>query len=142
VVDAPELPPEAVLGLFTWDPSGKEVHYRELDVEISRWGKPENKNAQFVVQPYTRAGNIVRFDVAPGPLQHSFVWEAGRAAFRSAEVDSSGEATKTIHEHTFTSGVPDAAGAHVRVNLWLASRPARDEAVEVVVRAFRFRPLP
>jgi hypothetical protein len=59
------LDPNAVLGLFTWSDAA-EYHNRELDVEISRWGDPASANAQFVVQPYTRKSNIVRFAIPPG----------------------------------------------------------------------------
>jgi hypothetical protein len=52
------IDPNAVLGLFLWDPVAFRIHNRELDIEISRWGDPKNSNSQFVVQPYSRPGNL------------------------------------------------------------------------------------
>jgi len=37
--------------MFTYDPTDPYVHYRELDIEISKWGDENNLNGQFVVQP-------------------------------------------------------------------------------------------
>ncbi len=41
-----------VLGIFTYDNSAPQAVYRELDIEISKWGNGDNNNGQFVVQPY------------------------------------------------------------------------------------------
>ncbi|HQA53253.1 MAG TPA: hypothetical protein PK419_10400, partial [Spirochaetota bacterium] len=63
-VDTPAdaIDKNTVLGLFTWDDDFPSF-YREIDIEISRWGEDRPyPNTQFVVQPYTRDGNIHRFD--------------------------------------------------------------------------------
>jgi len=136
-VDAPELPPEAVLGLFTWDEATTPYHNREIDIEVSRWRDPKNKNGQFVIQPYTEPANIVRFEIPPGPAIHTFLWKPGRVSCRSARAGS-----KTIYQHTFTAGIPPAGGEHARINLWLAGAeaPSGGEPAEVVIRAFAFKP--
>jgi len=141
-VDAPELPPEAVLGLFTWDEATTPYHNREIDIEVSRWGDRKNKNGQFVIQPYTERENIVRFGIPQGPAIHSFLWDARSVFCRSARVARSGAPSKTICEHTFAAGIPPAGGEHVRMNLWLAGArpPSRGKPAEVAIRAFSFRP--
>ncbi len=77
------LDPNVVLGLFTWS-DAPEYNHRELDVEIARWGDPANANAQFVVQPYTRKANIVRFAIPTGrgPTTHSVELDAGPCGLR------------------------------------------------------------
>ena len=75
-VDA--LDPNVVLGLFTWNDDAAYNH-REIDVKMSRWGAPANQNAQYVVQPYTLASNIHRFQQpAVAQSTHSFAWTSGR----------------------------------------------------------------
>src|SRR5258706_15822314 len=75
--------PAAALAMLTWDDLGADQHHRELDVEISRWGDPANKDAQYVVQPHYVAANVFRFVAPPRRLAHSFRWEPGRASFKT-----------------------------------------------------------
>lgn len=74
-----------VLGLFTWD-TDPEYHNREIDIEIARWAEAANENCQYVVQPYEHPGKLHRFgvDLAGACSTHSFEWQRGRVAFRSA----------------------------------------------------------
>src|SRR5690348_13114348 len=76
--DVSHLEPSALLTLITWDGVGTESTRRELDVELGRWGDPDNTNANYVVQPYYVPANIVAFRVPPGTYTHSFRWEAGK----------------------------------------------------------------
>src|SRR5439155_22378398 len=47
------LEPAAVLSMNTFDDWGGDQHYRELDIEMSRWGDAANKNnAQYGIQPF------------------------------------------------------------------------------------------
>src|ERR1019366_5904874 len=45
--DVCPLEPAAVFGIFTWDDQGAT---NEMDVQISRWGQPDDKKAQFLIQ--------------------------------------------------------------------------------------------
>jgi len=57
------LDPNVVLGFFTWsdDPA---YNHREMDFEFSRWGNAHDpNNAQYVVQPSSLSGNLLRFKV-------------------------------------------------------------------------------
>jgi hypothetical protein len=136
---AESLDPQAVLGMFTWNDDPAYAH-RELDIELARWGQANNKNAQFVVQPYTRPENIVRFQMPFGVLSsvHSFSWKPDSVHFLSQHEQT------VVQQHTFTKNIPKAGGENARINLWLfAGRPpANGRPVEVVISKFEFTPQP
>jgi len=44
VRDASHFEPAVVFSMITFDESGGDQYYRELDVEISRWGDAASKN--------------------------------------------------------------------------------------------------
>src|SRR5271166_2324828 len=54
VRDVAHLEPGAVCAIFTWDDLGPS---REMEIEISRWGEPEDQNGQYVIQPYVVPAN-------------------------------------------------------------------------------------
>jgi hypothetical protein len=133
--------PNVVLGLFTWSDE-RAFHHREIDVEVSRWAKAENEDAQFVVQPYTVEENIVRFRL-PANLRssvHGFTWKPDSVYAFSKPGDPEAAPLK---DHTFTSGIPQAGGENARINLWLNDNrgPRNGREVEVVVSRFEFTPL-
>jgi hypothetical protein len=137
----PVLEPASVLGMFTWDePEGEQSH-REMDIELSRWGDPLAKNAQFVIQPYLVAANVFRFDSTSAAITYSFHWEPGSATFRAIERAGEGHG-RALAEHVFTSGVPSPAGETVHINLYPygKSRTQQQQGVEVVMEKFEFLP--
>ncbi len=77
------LEPAAVFGIFTWDELGTDQNHREMDIEISRWGDPADKNAQYVIQPYYVPANVYRFIAPSGLLTFSMRWEPGKASFET-----------------------------------------------------------
>jgi hypothetical protein len=127
------LEPAAVFSIFTWDGNGPT---REMDVEISQWGEPASKNAQYVVQPYYVPANAVRFFAPAGPLTHSFHWEAGRVRFETTA------GAKRIDQHSFSSGVPAPGNEQVHINLYVFDNPAHplQRETEVVVEQFEYLP--
>jgi hypothetical protein len=141
VHDTSHLEPAVVLGLFTWDDREAGQNHRELDIEITRWGDPDSKNAQYVVQPFYVPANVYRFTSPAGPLTYSFRWEPERVLFRTgrgAEPGPSG----VIAEHAFTTGIPSPGGESVRLNLYIfgsAKSPLQNEA-EVVIEKFEYLP--
>jgi hypothetical protein len=138
-----DLDPQLVLGMFTWndDPA---YHHREIDIEISRWGRADNENGQFVVQPYTRRGNVERFQVPAGVQSstHSFTWTPESVHSRSLKGHNpaASEPGAIIHQHTFTQDIPRAGGENARINLWLfGGRPSADgKEAEVIISRFEF----
>lgn len=136
VRDASALDPRTVLGLFTWDETALEQRNREMNVEISRWGDPTNRNAQFVVQPFYQPGNVHRFTAPAGALVHTIAWERGRVRFRTARASDGA----LVAAREFTAGVPEAGEEAVHLSLYAfgppdAARPLDDE---LVVERFEF----
>ena len=138
VRDVSHLEPAAALSLFTWDDSGPP---REMNIEISRWGEPASKNAQYVIQPYYVPANTVRFMTPPGTLTYRLRWEPGRASFRTDHGSASGK-SGLVAEHVFTSGVPSPGNETVHMNLYVFNnkRNPLQHASEVIVEKFEYLP--
>src|SRR3954463_2123624 len=113
VRDLSQLEPPAVFGMFTYDYAGGPQKNREMDIEISRWGDPSSKNAQYVLQPYYVAANVYRFNMPSGRLTFSLRWEHDRASFRTLR------GSKTVPEHVFTAGVPTPGIESIRMVLYI-----------------------
>jgi hypothetical protein len=96
-----DLEPAAILSISTRDDSGP---YREMDIQIGRWGETAGENAQYVVQPYYVPANIVRFMAPAGTLTYSMIWESGRAFFQTVRGSEAGGQGGIIAAHAFTSG--------------------------------------
>ncbi|MCU1313192.1 MAG: hypothetical protein JWM54_949 [Acidobacteriaceae bacterium] len=142
VQDISHMEPAAVLGMFTWDEAKLEDTRKELDIEISQWGKPGNKNAQYVVQPFYVPGNLARFSAPPGELTHLLRWQLGSASFNTVRGNGKSTGSKLVSEHLFTSGVPVAAGENVHIDLYAyhhTKDPLQHEA-EVVIESFDYLP--
>jgi hypothetical protein len=148
-LDSPvdNLDPNVVLGLFTWNDQPAYAH-REIDIELSRWSKPDNLNAQYVVQPYTDPKNIVRFSQPAGLAQstHGFQWQPGSISFQSLRGPNATPPgpQAIIRQWKTTNRIPVPGGENVRFNLWLfrGRGPTDGRDVEVIVKRFEFVPIP
>ncbi len=142
VRDTSSLQPAAVFGMFTWDYALADQNYSEVDIEITRWGDPANKNAQYVVQPHYVPANVVRFNAPPGVLTHSFHWEPGRITFRTSRPSERGRSAAPVAEHVFTAGIPTPAIESARMNLYVYgnSRVPFENSAEVTVEKFEYLP--
>jgi hypothetical protein len=141
VRDVSRLPPAVVMGLFTWDDVAGDQRFREMDIEVSRWGDPANANMQFVIQPYYVPANVSRFQAPAGTLTHTLRWELGRASFRTRRGSGAG-AGGVVAEHVFTSGVPQPGNETVRMNLYVFGNPplTLPSPMEVVIESFEYVP--
>ena len=142
VRDLSHLEPSALLTLITWDGIGTESTRRELDLELGRWGKLDNTNVNYVVQPYYIPANFVHFRAPPGPYTHSFQWEPGKVTFSSVAGSANTGGGRVINRHVFTSGVPTPGSESVRIALYvfhLGQIPLKDEN-EVVIDKFEYLP--
>jgi hypothetical protein len=139
VPDMSRLDPAAALAMLTWDDLGADQHHRELDVEISRWGDPANKDVQYAVQPHYVAANVFRFLAPPRRLTHSLRWEPGRASFKTITVASG---ASIVAQREFTSGVPVPGAETVRLNLCYFRSSSAPPAAEVEVFIEKFEYLP
>jgi hypothetical protein len=142
-----DLNQNVTLGLFTYsdDPAFTD---REIDVECGRWqNATDTNNAQFVVQPYYLANQLVRYRVPPGldDSIHLFVWETNRISWQSQTGAYAAAATNLISSYAFTkaANVPQSGDESVHLNLWLinGNPPTDSNEVEVIIRSFNFVPL-
>ncbi len=140
--DSAHLDPSSVVGMFTLDEHRPEDVRTELDIELSRWGRAESKNAQYVVQPYYVPENISRFEVPAGEVTYILRWEPGSSSFKSVRGASAGMGARVLSEHTFTSGIPVAAAETVHMNLYdfYHSRSSKHISQEVVIEKFEYLP--
>ena len=140
-----------VAGMFTWE-SGLPWPNRELDFEFARWSNPKDStNAQFVVQPFTKSGNLVRYRIEPDPkepyLTQVMTWEKDKVHFKTARgrfVSDRIPNEAVIINWTYVgSGVPKPGKENVRINLWLdeGKPPASDNSIDLVVTKFLYLPI-
>lgn len=142
VQDTSRMEPSAVLGMYTWDLAAVGENPREMDIELSRWGNPTGKNAQYVIQPFYVPENVVRFNSPAGLLTHSFRWEPGTVEFKTMPGSAAGVATKTINTHVFTTGIPAPASETVHIDLYdfHHAKNIEQRPVEVVIEKFEYLP--
>lgn len=141
VQDSAHLSPSAVFGLFTWDLARSQDFRNEIDIELSRWGDPKNKNAQYVIQPFYIPENVSRFTVPAGVVTHSFRWEPGKVSFTSSP-GTRDSSSAFISRHIFTSGIPTPADEAVHINLYdfRHSKNPVQQPSEVVIEKFEYLP--
>jgi hypothetical protein len=140
--DVSHLEPSAVLTLITWDGVGTESTRRELDIELGRWGQPDNTNVNYVVQPYYVPANVVAFRAPPGPYTHSFQWEPGKVTFSAIAGSGNTRDGRVSNRHVFSSGVPSPGGQTVRIALYVFHQgkiPLKNEN-EVIIDKFEYLP--
>lgn len=144
VENSAHLRPSAVLGMFTWDDVRSTNFRNELDIELSRWGDPDGKNAQYVVQPFFASENLARFTAPTGVLTYMFRWEPGRVSFTTMRGSSIDSGEKPVNEHSFISGIPTPANETVHIDLYdfHHSENSPQRPAEAVVERFEFIPPP
>jgi hypothetical protein len=143
VRDTSHLPPEAVLSLTTFDDWGGEAHFREMDVELSRWGSPTTKdNAQYAIQPFYIPGNLMKFSEPAGTLTHVLRWEPGRASFKTLRGSADSPGAPVVAEHAFTSRVPTPGKETFQFLFYVvaAEGTPQEQPSEVVVEKFEYLP--
>ncbi len=143
VRDVSRLEPAAVFSMNTFDDWGGDQHYREIDVEMSKWGDATSKsNAQFGIQPFYVPGNVSPFTAPPGLLTHSMHWESGKATFRTVKGASLQTGAPVVSEHSFTAGVPTAGQERFQFLFYVIASekyPMQKEN-EVVIEKFEYLP--
>jgi hypothetical protein len=142
VRDIAHLGPSAVLGMYTRDLGGTTEGPNELDIEVSRWGNPAGRNAQYIVQPSSVPQNVFRFTAPGGALTQTFRWEPGVASFQTALGSTARSGAHIVSAHVFTSAVPSPATETVYINLFdfHHSMNIEERPVEVVIEKFEYLP--
>lgn len=140
-----QLDQDVVMGFFLYDHLDAANHHSEMDVELSVWGLPGNRNAQYVVQPMEDHAH--RFDIDLGRrTAYSMEITKKKAAFISwypANESMADPKNEKVSEHRFKFSkpyVPD--NEKVCMNVWLFKtiEPHQLKEFEVVVRDFTFEP--
>jgi hypothetical protein len=143
VRDTSQLEPAAVLGLNTFDDWGGEQHFREMDVEVSRWGNAASKNnAQYAIQPFYIPGNLAPFVAPSGTLTHVLHWESGRASFKTVRGSSDRPGAPVAAEHVFTSQVPTPGKETFQLLFYVvdSEKSPMQKETEVVIEKFEYLP--
>jgi hypothetical protein len=131
--------------MFTFDEwaGAGEQHYREMDVEVSRWGNDASKNnAQYVIQPFYLPGNVFAFAAPPGTLTYLMRWESGRASFKTFRGRSVVVGAPVVSEHEFTSGVPPTGEENLRLIFYVVASDKNppQKPSEVIIEKFEYLP--
>lgn len=152
-----QLDPNIVLGMFLWeyqesyDGSGTTNVANEFDIELSRWGDPNNTlNDQFVAQPWSTPGNLSRYTLtlsSPDDITtHAYLWRDGQVVCRTWLGDAPEPTSGTlVHEFDYRGpDVPRDEAPRVHLNFWLmyGLAPLDGQEHEVVIDDFRFVPPP
>lgn len=130
--DAADFDPTVILGMFTFDHDAPDEHYREVDIELGRFGDPTRLPGQFAVQPADVSGNAHRFELPVGEhvATYSFNWTPGQVEFHR-------DGAAWIYDGP---DVPTPGQALVHINLWLYQGRGATRDHEVVITDFSFRP--
>jgi hypothetical protein len=142
VRDTSSLVPGVAFTMFTWDYAGVDQNNREMAIEISRLQDPQNKNAQYVVQPYHVAANVTRFTALTGRVTHSFRWEPEKLSFKTVTGSEGDPAAQVLGEHVFTSGIPSPGVESIRLALYIFGKNENQlqKGVEVIIEKFEYLP--
>jgi hypothetical protein len=143
VRDVSHLEPAAVLSLTTFDDWGGEQHFREMDIEASRWGNAASKNnAQYAIQPFYIPGNLAPFIAPSGTLTHVLHWESGRASFKTVRGSSVRPGAPVVAEHVFTSQVPTPGKETFQLLFYVvdSEKSPMQKDTEVVIEKFEYLP--
>ena len=143
VRDTSDIEPAAVFSMFTFDEWNSEQHYREMDIEVGRWGDPASKNnVQYAVQPFYNPGNLFAFAAPKGALTYSLRWESGRATFKTFQGRSTAGGVPMVAEHEFSAGIPSPGEAKPRLIFYVVASDKNplQRANEVVIEKFEYLP--
>jgi hypothetical protein len=137
VRDVSRIEPAAVFGIFTWDWAAADQNYSEVDIEMSRWGDPTIKNAQYVIQPFYLPANVFRFSMPAGATMHSLEWQPGRISFTTTRPSGT-----VVAQHDFKSPVPSPGLESVSMNLYAfhGGKTPPEKGAEVVIEKFEYLP--
>ena len=143
VRDVSHLEPAEVFSMYTFDEWHGDEYYREMDVEMSRWGDAaDQNNAQYGIQPFYVPGNVYRFKAPAGPLTFTIRWKSGSVTFSTTRSAHDGTPGAVVAEHEFTSGVPLPSQEKVKLQVYLvpSDKYPLQEGGEVVIDKFEYFP--
>jgi hypothetical protein len=153
------LDPALAIGMFTWDPTpaAADAYHNEVDIEISKWGKPNaTTDAQFLVQP-PKSPQFFRFSTGPkkGTMDpgsgnwYNVTWRPTSLLWRTSAGGGIKHSYTTaqalrLKKEDYIQCLP--ATVEIRMNLWHskgAVRPptmADTHVAQVVIDQFVYTP--
>lgn len=143
VRDISQLEPAAILSMTTFDDWGGDQYYREMDVELGRWGNAADKsNAQFAIQPFYVPGNVFPFRIPAGTFTYSMWWESGGVSFKSWRGASLTPGASIVAQHVFTSGIPTPGRERAQLLFYVvpSEKHSMETGNEVVIEKFQYLP--
>lgn len=142
------LDPVVVFGFFTFERNSEHPHFREIDIEFSRWGTTHLPNAQFSVQPSSVLENRHRYTIGEATVAttHRFLWEPGRVTFLSwigTEEFPPGENSVIASFVVDGEAVPDPGRARIYFNFWrYQGLPlTTTDRIELSITDFSYQPI-
>ena len=140
--DPEEYCPNVVAALFLFGDNENEI-----DIELTRWGNPENPYAgNYVVQPSNIPGNHYRFpiELEGSYTTHRFVWKPGKISFKSWHGhEREPEPHLKIASWEYTGKqIPQNRDMRLHFNIWLfrGAAPAQSRSYSLVISDFEFIP--
>lgn len=134
------LDKDVVIGLFLYDHTDSTNFHNEVDIELSTWGKTENNNGQYVVQPHEEKAYRFSVDLFR-PTAHRFDLHKKKIHFESTYTDTS--AKEPLIKHKYKTGRIYKTGAEKAcINVWLykATETSNLKEFEVIIRKVEFTP--
>jgi len=125
----------------------QQSEHREIDVELTRWGDPDDhNNAQFVVQPWNHTGNVHRFKIDymadTETTTHEIGLRADQIDFRSYYGDCPlTDLNDLIESWSYTGpDIPAPGCENPRINFYLmeGEPPTNEQDAEVVIKSFQY----
>ena len=141
--DTSHLEPAVILAMETYDEWAGDQNYREMGIEIGRWGdRTAVHNARYDVQPFYVAGNVVPFTAPSGTLTHTLRWEAGRTTFETVRGPAVNSGGLLVSRHVFDSGISPPGKELFQFTLYLVASDKNplEKETEVVVEKFEYLP--
>ncbi len=112
----------------------------EIDIEFSNWQYPGDDIAQYVVQPYSKSGNMKRFplQLTDSVSSYSYTWSPNGIAFSSSQNNSLISQWNYTGTSNFVPG-----GEQLHINFWMINglAPSDGQTKEFIVKSFKFTPL-
>ena len=135
------LDKDVVIGLFFYDREDTSNFHKEVDIEISQWGKDTTLNSQYVIQPKEEEAYRFATDLSVG-TKHTIEIAKKKISFHSYY----GTADSSDIPLEFSSHVvkPDydfySPSERICINVWLyhTVEPSNLKEFEVVISPFRF----
>jgi len=137
--DVSKLDQNVVGGLFTYMNDEEEI-----DIEFSKWSKPDNMDSQFAVQPSDRANNKVRYNLnlTGNQSTHAFDWQAQHIDFISLQGHGlTVTDNNLIHQWKYTGNdIPPDTQERLKINLWLfrGQSPSDGKEQEMIIEKVEY----